>query len=113
MISIIHSWKIISADQMKLLELKSNGDIVDSHPKLALDLFWQKVDNLYPTLKSIAKKVLVMYGSSYSCEQLFSPINCTKNKLRNRLTKEHLICQLRASLNNYAAKFASIKGLTD
>ena len=96
---------------MELLELKYNFEIRDYYDKLSLDLFWQKVGNSYPTLKSAAKKVLAMFESSYSCEQLFSQMNFVKNKLRNILTQDHAICQLRASLNSYSPRFATIKQL--
>ena len=43
----------------------------------------------YPTFKTTAKKVLAMFGSFYSCEQLFSQMNFVKNKLGTKLTQEH------------------------
>src|SRR5271156_5240683 len=87
----------VGAAQMELLELQCNSEMVDNHAKLSLDLFWQKVNQSYPTLKKSAKKVLAVVASSYSCEQLFSQMNFVKNKLRNRLTQDHIMCQLRAS----------------
>lgn len=103
----------VGVAQLELLELKSNDELVDNHSKLSLDLFWQKVDNSYPTLKTAAKKVLVMFGSTYCCEQLFSQMNFVKNRLRNRLTQYHVICQLRAAVNSYLPRFATIKQQRD
>jgi len=50
-----------------------------------------------------------MVEGTYFCEQLFSQMNVVKNKLRNRLTQEHLMCQLRTSINSYSLRFDNIQ----
>jgi hypothetical protein len=98
----------VATAQLELLELKSNDEMANNHSRLTCDVFWQKIDNSYPTLRASAKKLLVMFGSSYSCEQLFSHMKFVRSKLRSKLTQIHVVCQLRGSLNSYTPRFASI-----
>lgn len=100
----------ISLAQLELLEIKIDDELAQSHDKLIPAEFWQTVNQYsYPTLKMAANKLLCMVGSTYCCEQLFSRVNFVKNKLRNRLTQDHLVCQLRASINSYCPRYDSIQ----
>ena len=58
----------------------------------------QKSTNFH--LYDNAKRVTCMFGSTYCCEQLFSKMNYTKNKLRNRLSDRHLNYVLQVSSTN-------------
>ena len=40
--------------------------------------------SIYRHLHDNARRVMCMFGSTYCCEQLFSKMNYTKNKLCNR-----------------------------
>jgi len=40
-------------------------------------------------------------------------MNVVKNKLRNRLTKDRLMCQLRTSINSYSPRFDNIQYTAD
>ena len=44
----------------------------------------------YPSLVNHAKKMTWLFGSTYSCEQLFSKLKHTKSKLRASLSDRHL-----------------------
>jgi len=54
-----------------------------------------------------------MVGSTYFCEQLFSQMNVVKNKLRIRLTQDHLMCQPRTSINSCSPRFDNIQYTAD
>ena len=49
----------------------------------------------YLNLTDHAKKMACIFGSTYSCEQLFSKMKFTKNKMRTCLTDSHLDGSLR------------------
>ena len=49
----------------------------------------------YPYLIDHAKKFACVFGSTFSCEQLFSKMKLTKNKMRIILTNTHLDDALR------------------
>jgi len=54
-----------------------------------------------------------MVEGTYFCKQLFSQMNVVKNKLRNRLTQDHLMCQPRTSINSYSPRFDNIRYTAD
>jgi len=54
-----------------------------------------------------------MVEGTYFCEQLFSLMNVVKNILRNRQTQDHLMCQLRTSINSYSPRFDNIQYTAD
>lgn len=104
----------VSKAQLEILEIQSDDELARSHAKVNPAEFWQTVNqNSYPTLKTAANKLLCMVGSTYCCEQLFSQMNVVKNKLRNRLTQDHLICQLRTSINSYSPRYDNIQYIAD
>jgi len=44
----------------------------------------------FPWWSACAKRVITMFGSTYSCDQLFLKMKFCKNKLRSQLTDERL-----------------------
>ena len=50
-------------------------------------------------LKMHALKTATLFGSTYSCEQLFSPMKHIKSSSRSRLTDEHLESCLRVTIS--------------
>lgn len=62
----------------------------------------------FPNLIKHAQKMMSMFGSSYVCEQVFSTMKLRKDKLRNKLTDEHLECVLRISSSNIEPNFNDI-----
>jgi len=54
-----------------------------------------------------------MVDGTYFCQQLFSQMNVFKNKLRNRLTQDHFMCQLRTSIDSYSPRFDNIQYTAD
>ena len=53
-------------------------------------------------------KLLVMFGSTYICEQTFSTMNINKTKLRSNLTDVHVQCLLRISTSDMQPEFKQL-----
>ena len=49
---------------------------------------WNSLPISFKSMKSLGIALLTLFGSSYSCEQLFSTMNFIKSKRRNRLTDD-------------------------
>ena len=93
--------------QMELIDLKNDSLMKDTYYELmkslrAKDLclleFYQmhmQSAGTYPNLTDHAKKMPCIFGSTYSCEQLFSKMKFTKNKMHTCLTDSHLEGSLR------------------
>ena len=77
--------------QMELVELQAS-DVLSSKFSCTtlIDSYRQLPRSQFPLLLARAKRVIAMFGSTYSCEQLFSKMKFCKNKLRSQLTDEHL-----------------------
>jgi len=78
----------------------------------------QKRFNVRPFKKSWDTRIyqisfVCMVVSTYFCEQLFSQMNVVKNKLRNRLTQDHLMCQPLTSSNGCSPRFDNIQYTAD
>ena len=54
----------------------------------------------FPNLREHALKMASMFGTTYKCEQFFSKLNLTKNRLRARLTDNNLSNQLRVAVTS-------------
>ena len=79
---------------MELVELQCNNEIKSKFHAEGVSLldFYNKYLEYkrYPTLVNHAKKMASMFGSTYTCEQLFSSMKLAKSKLRTQLTDDHL-----------------------
>uniref|UniRef100_A0A8C4N1B3 SPIN-DOC-like zinc-finger domain-containing protein n=1 Tax=Eptatretus burgeri TaxID=7764 RepID=A0A8C4N1B3_EPTBU len=78
--------------QLELIELQCSES---HHAKFALlspMKFWHSLSasRAFPALVREALRKASLFGSTYSCEQLFSRMNLTKNKTRAQLTDAHL-----------------------
>ena len=78
--------------QMEIIELQSSGMLKAKFDSVPLANFYVEhvPKSTYPHPHDHAKRVMCMFGSTYYCEQLFSKMNYTKNKLRNCLSDRHL-----------------------
>jgi hypothetical protein len=91
--------------QMELIDIQCN-DLLKSkfHAEgVSLLEFYKKYllePGLYTNLTDHAKKMASMFGSTYTCEQLFSKMKYTKSKLRTRITDVHLENVLRLASSN-------------
>ena len=78
--------------QMEIIELQSSDMLKAKFDSVPIANFYKEYvpKSTYPHLHDNAKRVMCMFGSTYCCKQIFSKINYTKNKLRNRLSDRHL-----------------------
>lgn len=87
--------------QMELIELQCNSTLKN---KFGVDLldFYSKYVSItdFPKIRDHALKTVSLFGSTYTCEQLFSRMKNMKSKMRTRLTDEHLENSLRIATSN-------------
>lgn len=84
--------------QLELIELQCDDEWRGRHQQLSLVDFYRQLDkSRFPEMRTFAKKMLSLFGSTYLCEQTFSVMNLNKNRLRSRLSDSHLRDILRIS----------------
>ena len=77
--------------QLELIELQASDVLLSKFTSTTLLYFYRQLPHAqFPMLLARAKRVIAMFGSTYSCAQLFSKMKYCKNKLRSQLTDEHL-----------------------
>ena len=93
--------------QMELIDFQSNDILKRQHEQADnLANFWKKTHQ--PKLKIIARIVLSMFGSTYTCERTFSVLNAVKKKHRNRLSNEHTSELVKAAITNLEPEYEKI-----
>lgn len=71
---------------------------------------WKSLPNTFASMKKLALAILTMFGSSYSCEALFSSMNFIKSNSRNRLGTDMSAACVRLKTTKYKPR---IKTLAD
>ena len=77
-----------AALQEDFLDLKSDSTLRDAFEALPLDKFWIQVSGTYRMLAQEPLKQLLLFPSTYLCEQGFSTLLNIKSKQRGRLNVE-------------------------
>jgi hypothetical protein len=73
-------------NQEDLIELQNDRNCKDTFESgMNIEEFWCKKAITYPKLREIALRYLVMFSTTYLCEQGFSGLLYIKNKQRNLL----------------------------
>ena len=88
--------------QMEVIELQCNDELKKKFDDSSVYQFYKKHVSVtvYPKLSAHARKMMVVFGSTYVCEQLFSKVNMFKNKYRSSLTVEQLESTLYAATSS-------------
>ena len=77
--------------QMELIDMQCDLTLKETflnvHPK---EFFGGLSEDNFPHIKDFVKKMMVLFGSTYICEQTFSAMSITKSKQRSQLTDENL-----------------------
>jgi hypothetical protein len=73
----------------KFVELRKSLENENLEKSAAILSCWTSLPNYYICLKKIAFALLSAFGSTYSCEQIFSHMKAVLNPQRSRLTPEH------------------------
>ena len=91
--------------QEAFLDLVNDSFAKDALKTLTLTKFWRKMSVTYPVVSDIVLNSLLMFPSTYLCEQGFSILLNMKNKHRSRLNVEH---DLRVCLSNTAPRIKKL-----
>ena len=75
------------------IEIKTELDgndfpAVESRAENIILTEWNSLPNSFKTMKRFAVALLTLFGSSYSCESLFSHMNYIKSSTRNHLSPD-------------------------
>lgn len=84
-------WKTKFEDLISEVEGKlSSPDNIDPTVKIENIILnvWDSLPSNFISMKKLANALLTMFGSTYSCEKLFSTMNFVKSSNRNRLDRE-------------------------
>lgn len=82
--------------QLELIDLQCKSVLKDSfNPENVVQFFKSLSKSMFPNLRNFAKEMVVMFASTYVCEQTFSIMKQSKSDLRSRMTDEHLAAVLR------------------
>uniref|UniRef100_A0A1A8B1S9 HAT C-terminal dimerisation domain-containing protein n=1 Tax=Nothobranchius furzeri TaxID=105023 RepID=A0A1A8B1S9_NOTFU len=106
----IYKWVEISSLQMERVDLQADVLLKGKCEASDHTSFWLQAvpKTTFPGLFKVVEHTLTMFGSTYSCESAFSTVNMTKNKLRSRLTNEHLHACLRMAVTPFHPKFQTL-----
>ncbi|XP_042242397.1 general transcription factor II-I repeat domain-containing protein 2B-like [Homarus americanus] len=87
-----HDFKLIENDlQLELIEMQCDPLLSEQMKTVTLPKFYASLnDCAFPKLKAHAQRMLVLFGSTYICEQTFSIMKLNKSKLRSAMTDDHL-----------------------
>ncbi|KAM4694222.1 general transcription factor II-I repeat domain-containing protein 2-like [Discoglossus pictus] len=77
--------------QLQLIDLHCDRELLSRHQQLSLVNFYRQLDkSRFQEIRTLAKKMLSLFGSTYLCEKTFSAKNFNKNRVRTRLSDSHL-----------------------
>ena len=95
--------------QLELIDLQSDSVFKENFNSLKLNDFYASLnDATFPNLRRTAQKMLVLFGSTYVCEQTFSVMNINKSHHRSKLTDQHLKSILRIATTKITLDFDSL-----
>ena len=97
--------------QLELIKLQSWESLKTFHRENTLPLFHTKLHSLKNEFNqnlNLSRKLLCMWGSTYSCEQFFSSMKNIKTAEKNLLTDRHLANILRIKNASFNANIVNI-----
>ena len=97
--------------QLELIELQAREGLKTFCTENTLALFYEKLHSLkneFNQILNLSRKLLCMWGSTYSCKQFFSSMKNIKTAEKNRLTDKHLANILRIKNVSFDANIQNI-----
>ncbi|XP_025196828.1 general transcription factor II-I repeat domain-containing protein 2B-like [Melanaphis sacchari] len=89
----------LEIELLELLEDEGLKQFISNCPSILE--FWKHISILkYPNIKNCAVKLISIFGTTYSCESLYSTMKIIKSKYRSNLTDDHLTELLRTALTS-------------
>ena len=101
--------KAPDALQLELIDLQCDNTLKEKFKCESIEKFYALLNKAkFGNLKKMAMKSLVLFGSTYICEQTFSTMSINKNKLRSNLTDTNLQSLLRITTSNMEPDFKQL-----
>jgi len=99
-----------STFQHEIIEHQTDDTLKGVYLSTPLVEFYQHYINAddFPILQKHALKYVSLLRSTYSCEQFFSKLNLTKNRLHTRFTDENVKMELRVATSSTSADIANL-----
>lgn len=95
--------------QLELIDLQSDTVLAEHFKSASLLEFYSSLkEENFPNMRKRAQKMLVLLGSTYTCEQTFSVMKFTKSRYRSSLTDDHLSNVLHISTSNIQPDFDAL-----
>lgn len=90
---------------LQKIEMKTDMDgcdfpAVENHAENIILTEWNSLPNSFETMKRFAVALLTLFGSSYSCESLFSHMNFIQSSTRNRLSSDMSAACVKTTITN-------------
>lgn len=100
--------------QLELIDLQCDMVLKDKFNSLKLDEFYASLSAAkFPNIRRMAQRMLVLFGSTYVCEQTFSVMNTNKAPHRSQMSDEHLRCVLRIATTGLPPDFDALAKMGD
>lgn len=96
--------------QLELIDLQCDSQLKDKfqQSERIYEFYASLSETKFANLRDMAMKLLVLFGSTYICEQTVSTMNINKSKLRSNLTDVHLHGLLRISTSELQPDFGGL-----
>jgi len=95
--------------QLELIDLQCDSTLKEKFQSESIDKFYASLnESKFANLRKMAMKLLVLFGSTYICEQTFSTMNINKTNLRSNLTDVHVQSLLRISTSDMQPEFKQL-----
>jgi len=91
--------------QEEFIDFINDSTVRDAFESLPLTTFWSKMGNLYSGIAKEPIKLLLMFPSTYLCEQGFSSLLILKSKFRARLS---VAADLRVALSKTSPQIEAL-----
>ena len=90
------------------MDLQSDPVLVEHFKSASLLEFYSSLEENFPNMRKRAQKMLVLFGSTYTCKQTFSVMKLTKSRYRSSLTDNHLSNVLHISISTIQRDFDAL-----
>ncbi|XP_069584553.1 general transcription factor II-I repeat domain-containing protein 2B-like [Ranitomeya imitator] len=95
--------------QLELIDLQSDNLLKELFKSVSLLEFYSSLkEENFPHIRRRAQRMLVLFGSTYVCEQTFSLMKFNKSRYRSSLSDDHLCAVLRISTSDIEPNFSEL-----
>lgn len=95
--------------QMEPIDRQSDTLLAELFRSVSLlDFYSSLKEENFPHLRRHAQRILVLFGSTYHCEQTFSVMKFNKSKHRSSMTEDHLSAVLGIATSDIEPDFSAL-----